>query len=124
MNSPATDEVGGIVAAFAAQLGGDRRRALAIVARFRVRAGAGARIEKAFAEALRHTAREAGVRAYQLHREASNPDALVVYERWRSLDDLEAHLRTAYIGALRQEIDAVMEGRATFDVVLPVGADR
>jgi quinol monooxygenase YgiN len=50
------------------------------------------------------------VLAYQLHREPNNPDAFVVYEHWRSLDDLEAHLRTAYIAALRAEIDAVMEG--------------
>jgi quinol monooxygenase YgiN len=118
MNTTAADEVGGIIAAFAAQLG-DHQRSLALIARFRVRAGAGLRIEKAFAEASVQTAREAGVLAYQLHREADNPDAFVVYERWRSLEDLEGHLRTTYIAALRTEIDAVMEGQPSFQVMCP-----
>ena len=118
MDSIEMDEVGGIIAAFAAQVG-ERHRALALIARFRVRAGAGPRIENAFAEASAQTASEAGVLAYQLHREPNNPDSFVVYERWRSLDDLEAHLRTPYIAALRAEIDAVMDGQPDFRVILP-----
>jgi quinol monooxygenase YgiN len=119
METTAIDEVGGIITAFEAQVG-DRRRPLAIIARFRVRVGAGSRIEKAFAEASVQTAREAGVLAYQLHREPGSSDAFVVYERWRNLDDLEAHLRTPYIVGLRAEIDAVMEGQPSFSVVLPI----
>ena len=118
MASTPTDQVDGIIAAFAAQVG-ERNRPLALIGRFRVRAAAGSRIEKAFAKASAHTANEAGVQAYQLHREPSNADAFVVYERWRSLDDLEAHLRTPYIAELRAEIDAVMEGQPDFQVILP-----
>lgn len=113
-----TDEVGRIVAAFAAQVG-DRHRSLALIARFQVRTGAGPRIEKAFTEASMQTANEAGVLAYHLHREPDNPDAFVVYERWRSLEDLEAHLRTTYVASLRAEIDAAMEGQPSFHVLLP-----
>ena len=118
MNNAPTDEVGSIIAAFAAELGG-RDRPLALIARFRVRAGAGSAIEKAFAEASVQTAGEAGVLAYQLHREPHDPDALVVYERWRSLEDLELHLRTSYIAALRAKIDAAMEGQPSFQLLLP-----
>ncbi|HEY1272764.1 MAG TPA: putative quinol monooxygenase [Terriglobales bacterium] len=118
MDTTTVDEIGGIIAAFETQVG-DRHRPLAIIARFRVRTAAGPRIEKAFAEASVQTAREAGVLAYQLHREPGNSDAFVVYERWRSLNDLETHLRTPYIVALRAEMDAVMEGQPTFNVVLP-----
>lgn len=118
MKTSATDEVGGIIAAFEARIG-DHHRPLAIIVRFRVHSGAGLRIEKAFADASAQTSQEAGVLAYQLHREPDNPDAFIVYERWRSLDDLEAHLRTPYIMMLRREIDAVMEGQPSFNVVLP-----
>jgi quinol monooxygenase YgiN len=118
MNTSAADEVGGIIAAFAAQVG-DHHGPLALIARFRVRAGAGPQIERAFAEASVQTAREAGVLAYQLHREPETSDAFVVYERWRSLEDLEGHLRTSYIVALRAEIDAVMEGQPSLQVMLP-----
>lgn len=90
-----------------------------IIARFRVRTATGSRIEKAFAEASAETAREAGALAYQLHREPDDSDAFVVYERWRSLDDPKAHLRTSYITALRAEIDAVMEGPPDFNILLP-----
>lgn len=114
----AADEVGGIIAAFADQMG-DRRRSLAIIARFRVRKGVGPQIETAFAAASIRTAREEGVLAYQLHREPQDPDAFVVYERWLSLEALEAHLRTPYIAALRAEIDSVMEGEPSFQVLLP-----
>jgi quinol monooxygenase YgiN len=118
MDTTAMDQVGGIIAAFAAEIG-DHHRPLALIARFRVRSGAGPRIEKAFAEATIQTVREAGVLAYQLHREPGNSDSFVVYECWRSLDDLEAHLRTPYIAALRTEIDMVREGEPSFQVVLP-----
>lgn len=118
MNTAGADEVGGIIAAFERQLG-DRRQPLAIIARFRVRTGAGARLAAAFGEASAQTAREAGALTYQLHRETDNADAFVVYERWRSLDDLEAHLRTPYISALRAEIDAVMVGEPSFNIVIP-----
>ena len=118
MNTTAADQVGGIIAGFAAQVG-DHHRPLALLARFRVRAGAGPGIEKAFAEASAQTAQEAGVLAYQLHREPDDSDAFVVYERWRSLEDLAGHLRTTYIAALRAEIDAVMEGPPSFQVMLP-----
>ena len=112
------DEVGRIIATFEAQVG-ERHRPLALIARFRVRAGAGPRIEREFAKASAQTASEAGVLAYQLHREPNNPDVFVVYEHWRSLDDLEAHLRTPYIAALRAEIEAVVEGKPEFQVILP-----
>ena len=118
MASTENDEVAKIIAAFAAQVG-DRHRPLALIARFRVQPGTGPRIEKAFAEASVQTAREAGVLAYQLHRELDNSEAFVVYERWRSLEDLEAHLRTTYIAVLREEIDAVMEAEPTFQLMLP-----
>jgi len=118
MDTNSTDEVGGIIAVFATQVG-DPRQPLALIARFRVRKSAGREIEEAFGEASARTASEEGVLAYQLHREPDNPDAFVVYERWRSLDDLENHLRAPYIASLRAKIDAVMQGEPNFHVILP-----
>ena len=78
MDSAETDEIGRIIAAFAAQVG-ERHRPLALIARFRVRSGTGTRIEAAFAKASAPTQRELGVLTYQLHRESDNPDAFIVY---------------------------------------------
>ena len=102
MDSTEMDEVGGIIAAFEAQVG-QRHRPIALIGRFRVRAGAGPRIEKEFAKASAQTASEVGVLAYQLHREPNDPDVFVVYERWRCLDDLEAHLYALHRGAAHRD---------------------
>ena len=120
MDAREMDQVGAVIAAFAAQVG-DRHRPVALIARFRVRSGVGPQIERAWAKASALTGSEVGVLAYQLHREPDNSDAFIVYERWRTLDDLEAHLRTPYIGALRAEINAVMHGQPHFQVILPTG---
>lgn len=116
--STPADAVSGIIAAFGAQVN-DPAEPLALVARFRVRAGGQEPVERAFAAAARETRKEAGALAYALHREAGDPGVFVVYERWRSLGDLEAHLRTPYITELREVIDAVLDGDPDFRVLLP-----
>jgi quinol monooxygenase YgiN len=118
MMAETMDDVGRIIAVFAVELG-DSNLPFALIAPFRVRKGEGPGIEEAFAEASAETAGETGVLAYQLHREADDPDSFVVYERWRSLEDLEAHLRTAYIAVLRAKIDAALDGQPSFQVMVP-----
>jgi quinol monooxygenase YgiN len=44
-----------------------------------------------------------------------------VYERWKSLADLEAHLRTLYITTLISETDEVLGGAPEFQVLMPAG---
>lgn len=112
-------EVGGIVGAFKAQLG-DPTSEFAMVARFRVAEGAQQRVERAFARAVVPTQREAGVLAYQPHRDPAEPTSFVVYERWKSLDALEAHLRTPYIAELRREIAAAIAGTPDFNLLRPL----
>lgn len=114
----AAAKVDGIIAAFAAKIA-DHHRPFALIGRFCVQAGTGGRIEKAFAAASVHTASEAGVLAYRLHRHTDDPNVFVVYEHWRSLADLEAHLRTNYIEALRGEIEAVLQGEPHFEIMVP-----
>ena len=113
------DDVSAIVSAFEAQLG-DRTCAFALFARFRVAEGAQARVKRAFDKAVAPTLQEAGVLDYQPHRDPKDPTGFVVYERWKSLDDLEAHLRTPYIAELRQVIDAVITGTPGFNPLRPL----
>ncbi|HLH96531.1 MAG TPA: putative quinol monooxygenase [Xanthobacteraceae bacterium] len=113
------DDVSVIVGAFETQLG-SRTIPFAMIARFQVKEDAQARVEQAFEKAVPPTLREAGVLAYQPHRDPATTAGFVVYERWKSLDDLEAHLRTSYIADLRQEIDAVMTGAPEFILLRPL----
>jgi quinol monooxygenase YgiN len=113
------DDVSAVVGAFATRLG-SRTIAFAMIARFQVTEGSQARVERAFAKAVPATLREPGVLAYQPHRDPADTAGFVVYERWKSLDDLEAHLRTSYISELRQEIAAVMTGPPEFTLLRPL----
>ena len=103
------DDVSVVVGAFETQLG-DRTTPFAMIARFQVTEDALARVEQAFAKAVPPTRREPGVLAYQPHRDPAATACFVVYECWKSLDDLDAHLRTPYIVELRQEIEGAMTG--------------
>ena len=113
------DDVAAIVRAFETQLG-DRAIPFAMIARFRVAEDSQARVEQAFEKAVPPTLGEPGVLAYEPHRDPTDTAGFVVYERWKSLDDLEAHLRTSYIAELRREIDAVITGAPEFNLLQPL----
>ena len=74
-----------------------------------------------FARALRPTRQERGFLSFDLNRQPSDPDVVVVYERWRSLADLEAHLRAPYVVALREALNGLVVALPEFSVLTPVG---
>lgn len=114
------DDVSAIIASFAGELQ-DVTKPLAILVQFHVRDGTQELVEAAFAEAGIWTAAEPGAIAYELHRERQAPTRFVVYERWRSLADLDAHLRMPYIHAVRRVIADAMVGAPAFRVLIPAG---
>lgn len=72
----------------------------------------------AFAAATPPTRAEAGCRAYVLAADPARPLAYFLYEQWRSLADLDAHLKTPYIVELLGVLDATTSGM-TLRVLLP-----
>ncbi len=113
------NDVSAIVGAFEAQLG-SRTIPFAMIARFRVTEESQARVEQALKKAVPPTRREPGVLIYQPHRDPRVSAGFVVYECWKSLDDLDAHLRMPYIVDLRQEIEATMTGAPEFNLLWPL----
>jgi Antibiotic biosynthesis monooxygenase len=57
----------------------------------------------------------------EAHREGQDATGFAVYEQWRSLADLDRHLRTPYVTRLRDRLSRVMEGEPEFRVLLPAG---
>ena len=112
------DDVSAIIAGFAAALSSPAEP-LSLVVRFQVREGDQAAVEAAFAAARGPTGQERGVMSYDLNREAADDTRFLVYERWRSLADLEAHLRTEYIAKLRKELSRLIIGAPEFHVFVP-----
>ena len=54
----------------------------------------------AFTTCIERTHEEEGCLTYALHRDNADPDHLVLIERWRSQEDLDAHMTKPYVADL------------------------
>ena len=113
------DDVAAIVQMFGARLK-DAAQPLTLVVRMKMRDGTRDEVDAAFALARQATLKDAGVIAFDLNRDASDPNVIVVYERWRNLHDLEGHLRTPHATAHRQAFNELVAGLPEFTVLTPV----
>ncbi|MCW2681038.1 MAG: putative monooxygenase [Frankiales bacterium] len=60
----------------------------------------------AFTTCLIKTHEEEGCLTYALHRDASDPNHLVLVERWRSQSDLDAHMTQPHVADLFAAVGA------------------
>ena len=111
------DDVSAIIGMFRSELP-DPTQPFTLLARFRVRDGVHAQVERLFGEARIPTLREPGCVAFEMSRHASDARRFVVYERWKSLADLDAHLRTPYTTKLREAFNALIDGLPEFHVLV------
>jgi quinol monooxygenase YgiN len=118
MTRAAGDEVAAIIQSFRTELH-DPAQPLALLVRFEVDDADGEKVVAAFAAAKPLTLKEPGCIAFHLNRHPRDPGRFAVYEQWRNLADLEAHLRTDYILKLRAELDILIVGAPEFQVLLP-----
>ena len=54
----------------------------------------------AFTTCIEKTHEEEGCLAYALHRDTADPNHFVLVERWRSQEDLDAHMTQPYVADL------------------------
>lgn len=97
----------------------DANKPFTLVVVVKVKEGAGERFETAFASALKGTRKEKGCITYDLNRDTGEAGRYMVYERWKSLADLEAHLKTEHIKALRMVLPDVTTGQPELQVLIP-----
>ena len=88
----------------------------------RIETDAPDKVIAAMRKATPKTRAEEGNKAYALHRSADEPDTFLLYERWRSLADLDAHLKTDYIADLLAVLDE--EANIELQVMRPVWAGK
>jgi quinol monooxygenase YgiN len=74
-----------------------------------------------FADAVASTRKEPGNLAYDLSRDADHPRGFILVERWKSLADLDSHLKTPVIDKLLAGFPENLDGDAELKVGLPVG---
>ena len=80
-----------------------------------------AKTDQAFAKAARETRKEKGCGAYDLSQDTKEPTRYLVYERWKSLADLDTHLKSSYITTLLGELGELLNGGPDLSVMVPVG---
>jgi len=68
---------------------------LNVVAVLKAKAGSEAVLQEALAGLVAPTRAEDGCIGYELFRSASDASTFITIERWRSQDDLDAHMQTA-----------------------------
>jgi len=110
------DDVSAIIEMFGKELA-DPARSFTLLAKFRTRDGTHVDVTRLFAEARVSTLQEAGCLAFELNYQPRDTTRFVVYEKWRALADLDAHLRTPYATRLRTAFNGLIEGVPEFSVL-------
>ena len=118
--TPATADDNPIVAAVRSKLK-DPAKPFAMLVAVKLKDGTGDKFAAAFKEAAAATRKEPGNLAYQLNRDADHPDSYVLYERWKSLDDLKTHLDADHTKKLLGVLGESADGRPEIRVLTPVG---
>src|SRR5262245_40165944 len=88
----------------------DPSKPFTMVVHVKIKDGAAAKFEDAFAKAIIGTRKEKGNKAYDLNRSIKSPNEYFVYERWQDFAALQAHLKTPHITTLLSEIGELLDG--------------
>lgn len=88
----------------------------------RAKPGMGDEAEAAFRTVVEATHREEGCLLFALHRVASDPERFALVERWRSREDLDAHLQTPHLLAFRERAPELWAEPMDLMIVDPVTA--
>lgn len=98
----------------------DPAKPFTLVIALKVKDGSADKFEAAFGKAQKETRKEKGCLTYDLNRDARGGQYLI-YERWKDLAALEAHLASDHIKALLGELGTVLDGQPETKVLVPVG---
>jgi quinol monooxygenase YgiN len=90
-----------------------------LVVILKVKEGEVKKFEAAMAKAVKASRMEKGCISYDLNRDSEDPMRYQIYERWKSLADLEAHLKSEHLKALRGLLPELVAGPPEPRVMLP-----
>ena len=99
----------------------DTTKPFTLVVLLKAKEGQEAKLEAAFVPAVKATRKEKGCVHYELNRDTQTAGRYLLYERWKSLQDLEAHLKSAPIKKLLEDLKEVTAGAPEARVMVPAG---
>ena len=83
---------------------------LTSLAFFRARRGQSEALGAALAALVEPTRGEAGCLTYDLHQSLENAEIWFVYENWRSMQDLDSHMKSVHLRAFLTAAPTLVEG--------------
>jgi quinol monooxygenase YgiN len=92
-----------------------------LIVHFEAKEDAGPKLEAAIAKAIKATRKEKGCLAYDLNRSSKTPTKYLMYERWKSLPALEAHLKSEHFATLLKDLGDLLASPPEFHVLIPAG---
>ena len=113
-----------LVGVFAAALGADEHPAVTLVkskvkdparpfalfVTIKAKAGQEKELEAAFAPCIAATKKEAGCLAYELNRDPDEPTTYVMFEKFKNVAALEAHLKQDHTTKLLKALEPLTDG--------------
>lgn len=94
----------------------DPSKPFALLVTFKVKAGNEKKFEEAFAPCLVATRKEKGCVAYYLNRDPEHPELYVMYEQFRGVEGLAAHMKEKHTEKLLGTVIPMCEGDPTIKV--------
>ncbi|MCS6863919.1 MAG: putative quinol monooxygenase [Gemmataceae bacterium] len=95
----------------------DPNKPFALIVTFTVKKGQEKAFEDAFAPALDATRKEPGCIAYYLNRDPDAPQTYLMYEQFKSVAALEAHMKEKHTQKLLETVIPLCEGEPTIKVL-------
>ncbi len=93
---------------------------LNVVAVLKAKPGSETVLQEALAGLVEPTRAEDGCVSYKLFSSASDASTFITIERWRSQDDLDAHMQTAHIAHALQTAGEAIDGGPAIHPLTPV----
>jgi quinol monooxygenase YgiN len=88
----------------------DQKKPFALLVTFKAKAGNEKAIEEAFAPCLIATRKEPGCVAYILNRDTEDPTNYIMYEQFKSIDALAAHMKQKHTETLLKTLGTLTDG--------------
>lgn len=88
----------------------DPAKPFALVVTFKVKAGKEKEFEEAFKPCLAATKKEPGCIAYELNRDPDQPNVYVMYEKFKGIAGLDAHLKEKHTQTLLATVGPMCDG--------------
>jgi quinol monooxygenase YgiN len=95
----------------------DEKKTFAILVTFKVKAGNEKKFEEAFGPALTATRKEPGCVAYYLNHDSEEPSSYIMYESFKGIPGLEAHMKEKHTQTLLATVLPMCEGEPKIKVL-------